>query len=106
MKALAAELPSWTRDSLRAANTLASYLGDQFALVHLHLHRLLPALADAGMALNNLERLAATGILRDKLPALLADGGRRFEDLLHLLDSSQFLADTLIADGDSFDALL
>lgn len=49
------------------------------------------------MALNNLERLFASPVARPHWNILIADDGRGLEHLLHLLATSQFFADTLLA---------
>lgn len=67
---------------------------------------LLSTLPDSAMATSNLERLVASPVFREKLPLLLADDARRLEDLLLLLSTSQFLADTLILDPESLEALI
>src|SRR5262245_59588576 len=59
--------------------------------------RLLPRMPDPDMALNNLERLFAHPWAREQLPLLLESRSRGLDSALHLLATSQFFADTLIA---------
>ncbi|MFL5339033.1 MAG: bifunctional [glutamate--ammonia ligase]-adenylyl-L-tyrosine phosphorylase/[glutamate--ammonia-ligase] adenylyltransferase [Gemmataceae bacterium] len=58
---------------------------------------------DPDMALNNLERYLAAA--PDSLAGLLADDARGLEVLLQLLGTSQFFADTLVANPDFLDML-
>jgi glutamate-ammonia-ligase adenylyltransferase len=85
---------------------LASHLGpDAFAALTAPLGRFLPRVADPDMALNNLERLLALPAAREHLPALLTGHARGLESVLHLLATSQFFADTLVAYPESLTAV-
>jgi glutamate-ammonia-ligase adenylyltransferase len=94
------------RDPDRAARNLtalAAHLGTDPAPV---LAPLLPRVADADMALNNLERLFASPAARPHWAALLADDRRGLEHLLHLFATSQFFADTLLAYPEAVPAVI
>ncbi len=85
------------RDPDRAARNVAALAAHLGADPAGPLATLLPRVADPDMALNNLERLFATPAARHHWGTLLADDGRGLEHLLHLLATSQFFADTLLA---------
>jgi len=77
---------------------LAANLGDaSFTEVVPIVARLLPRTPDPDMSLNNLERLFAQAQARDHIPSLLESRSRGLDAVLHLLATSQFFADTLIA---------
>ena len=67
------------------------------------LREVLSEVADADMALNNLARLAARPEADASLRAILTDVPPRFGPLLHLLATSQFLADTLVLYPEALD---
>src|SRR4051812_43596434 len=86
------------RDAVRAEQNLrglANALGPEaFGSLTEPLGRLLPGLADPDMALNNLERFAASGGLAAHLDDLLTShGGGTLETLLALFSTSQYLSD-------------
>ncbi len=85
------------RDSERGSRNLAAiaeHIGDDPVPA---LAILLPRVADPDMALNNLERLLAAPGARGYWNSLTGEDGRALEHLLHLLATSQFFADTLVA---------
>jgi glutamate-ammonia-ligase adenylyltransferase len=88
----------------RIAEALAARLGaDGFRVLADALTRLLPASPDPDMALNNLERYIAAAPA--SLPGLLEGNAAGLEVLLPMLGTSQFFADTLVADPDFLDML-
>lgn len=90
----------------RNLDALARHLGtEDFAALAAPLARLIPRAADADMALNNLEQLLATPAARTHLPGLLEHRGRGLEQVLLLLATSQFFADTLSAYPEALDAV-
>ncbi len=62
-----------------------------------YFHRILPSLADADMALNNLDRWFQQIESKKYWAGLLEEQGRGLEILLQLFSTSQFLADVLIS---------
>ncbi len=66
---------------------------------------MLPRLADADMALNNLERFFSSAVARNQLPALLEHRGRGLEVLLRIFSVSQFFSDLLAADPELLDVI-
>src|SRR5206468_551222 len=70
-----------------------------------HFGRILSRLADADMALNNLERFFASSRAPNQLPALLEDRGRGLDILLQILSASQFFSDLLAADSELFEVM-
>src|ERR1043165_3021148 len=84
---------------------LATLLGDERLLgLWLPLNRLLPRLADADMALNNLERFFASAGPAF-VPELSEDGARMLETLLQIFSTSQYFSDLLINNPDYLEML-
>jgi glutamate-ammonia-ligase adenylyltransferase len=69
------------------------------------LTRYLPRCSDPDMALNNLERFLTNPAGAQQLPALLGVRARTLEKFLHLLSSSQYFSDLLVANPDYLDML-
>lgn len=95
------------RDADRGQRNLDSIgvlLGtDTAATVGPVLLRAVPLLADADMAVNNLDRLVRDPVAAEQLRVVLGQEPDRLEPLLHLLATSQFFADTLCAYPDAVD---
>ncbi len=88
----------------RISQALAAQLGaDVFRALAEPLTRLLRDNPDPEMALNNLERFLAAA--PESLPRLLDDQAGGLATLLPMLGTSQFFADTLVADPDLLDML-
>jgi [glutamine synthetase] adenylyltransferase / [glutamine synthetase]-adenylyl-L-tyrosine phosphorylase len=82
----------------RNLSALAAHLGPvSYGEVMPIVARLLPRTPDPDMALNNFERLLAQPAVRNYIPYLLESRSRGLDAVLHLLATSQFFADTLIA---------
>ncbi|HEY2787241.1 MAG TPA: bifunctional [glutamate--ammonia ligase]-adenylyl-L-tyrosine phosphorylase/[glutamate--ammonia-ligase] adenylyltransferase [Fimbriiglobus sp.] len=82
----------------RILTALAETLGPvRFAALCGPLPALVARSADPDMALNNLERLLAVPMAREKLPSLLDAGARGLDMILTVLAASQFFADCLLS---------
>ncbi len=98
------------RDPARGAQNfakIAQHVGaTDFAILEAQLTELLPATADADMAMNNLERLLTKPTAVCFVPRMIDPAARGLETILQLLATSQFFAETLIAYPEELDALL
>src|SRR5262245_4495304 len=88
------------RDPARGGRNLAALAGHlgpaRFAALAAVLPGRVARTADPDMALNNLERLFAQPIAREKLPSLLDADARGLDMILTVLAASQFFADCLV----------
>jgi [glutamine synthetase] adenylyltransferase / [glutamine synthetase]-adenylyl-L-tyrosine phosphorylase len=88
------------RDPARGGRNLAALAGHLGPARSAALEAVLPGrvarTADPDMALNNLERLFAQPIAREKLPSLLDGNARGLDMILTVLAASQFFADSLV----------